>query len=205
MSDNNPATDVTSPAADDEVIDWKAKAAEYEAQAKANEAEAAKNRAKRKEAEAQVLELKKKVNPDNDTTKYLKEELEKVSGTLGKFAERAKGGAIQVAATSKLTAMGINPDALALAMKILDKNSISYDADTDTVDETELAAQLSKIKSGNPFLFETKISKPGYRAPADGRSAQGTDEIPLDDWKRMSAKEQRAAITTGKKAPGSAR
>lgn len=178
----------------EEVVDWKAKA-------EAAEAEAAKQKAIKKEIQKERDELKKSVKPvDNpEVTKYLKEELESVSSKLTKYAEKAKNASIKVAASSKLSAMGINPDALDLAVQQLDKSLIQYDEDTDSVDDTALSAAVSKLKSKHPFLFERTVSSPKFRPAAEG-SAKGDDKtISPEEWRSMSSKEQRIAIKAGRR------
>jgi len=176
-------------------IDWEAKAKELEAVI-------AKQAAQKKETEKQRDLLKQKVktpleNPE--VTAYLKEELAKVSAQQQKYVERAKSGAIKVAASSKLSAMGINPQALDLAVAQLDKSLVQYDEDTDSVDDTALSAAVSKLKSQHPFLFEKTVGSPKVRTPAEGSSRGDSNTISREDWQNMTTKEQRAAILSGRR------
>lgn len=178
-------------------IDW-------EARATAAEAEAAKYRKQKAEVVTERDALKKAVKApvekeNTEITDYLKEQLGEVTSQLSKYAEKAKGGAIRLAASTKLSAMGINPDALELAVNQLDKSLVIYDAETDSVDDTALSAAVSKLKSKHPFLFEKTVRTPTYKQPAEGNSNGDSKIISEEEWKSMSTKDQRMAIKAGRR------
>jgi predicted nuclease with TOPRIM domain len=177
--------------------DWKARAAELEA-------EATKLRKQKAEVVADRDALKKAVKApvekeNTEITDYLKAQLGEVTTQLSKYADKAKGGAIRLAASTKLSAMGINPDALELAVNQLDKSLVIYDADSDTVDDTALSAAVSKLKSKHPFLFEKTVRTPGFKQPAEGSSKGDSKVISEEEWNSMSTKDQRTAIKAGRR------
>lgn len=177
-----------------DTTDWKAKAAEFEA-------EALKQRNIAKDLIAQRDAGKKvpKVEAKDDVTDYLKTQLDEVTSRISKYADKAKSGAITAAATTKLSAMGINPDALELAIKQLDKSLIQYDEDSEMVDDTALSAAVSKLKSKHAFLFEQRVGTSKVRLPADGSSKADSNTMSQDEWKSLSSREQRVAIKAGRR------
>lgn len=187
---------VENPATSDNV-DWKAKAAELEA-------EAAKQRKLKQKAQEERDELqkqtKKALKTDNpEVMEYVKKELSATKAQLAKYAEKAKNGAITGAATAKLTAMGINPEAIVLALTALDRGIISYDEETDKVDDTALSTAVSKLKSQHGFLFERSVKSPTARFPGEKSGATSADDktISVEDWNYMTSKEQSVKIKAG--------
>ena len=176
--------------------DWKAKAAEFEAEAEKHR-NIAKDLIAKRDANKKVV--KAEVTENTDVTDYLKNQLTEVSAKISRYADKAKSGAITAAATSKLSAMGINPDALELAIKQLDKSLIQYDEDTEEVDDTALSAAVSKLKSKHGFLFERAFGTAKVRLPAEGSSKSDGNSMSMDEWKGMSSREQRVAIKAGRR------
>jgi hypothetical protein len=199
--EENKVEDTKVEGSQEQQIDWKAKAAELEA-------EATKQRNINKQLiterdSSKKATVKKEDPKDNpEVTEYLKNQLEEVSSKISKYAEKAKAGAIASAATSKLTAMGINGDAIELAIKQLDKSLIEYDEDTESVDDTALSAAVSKLKSKYGFLFETRVGTTKARMAADGSSKANGNLISIDEWASMSSKDQRIAIKAGRRLVG---
>ena len=182
----------------EEQIDWAAKYAELEAEA-TKQRNINKDLIAARDSSKKAAPVKKEDPKENpEVTEYLKSQLEEVSSKISKYAEKAKSGAITAAATSKLTAMGINSDAISLAIKQLDKSMITYDEDSESVDDTALSAAVSKLKSQYAFLFEQRIGTPKARLAADGNSKSGNG-MSQDEWSSMSTKEQRIAIKAGRR------
>ncbi len=173
--------------------DWKAKALELEA-------EAAKQRALKKKAVDEAAELKKKPQVNDEVKLFLESQLAETNGKLAKFAEKARNGAVHVAASAKLSQMGVNPGLLAIAIKSLDQSLVQYDEDTDGVDDTALGAAVSKLKAEFPALFERPINAPKFRPPLDG-SSNNLDKsvITREEWSSMSSKEQMLAVKNKRK------
>ena len=195
MSDENKeaVADETKPG---EVVDWEAKA-------KAADAEVARLKGIADDAIKTRDAIKAKAkSPDktekDDTKDYLKTQVDSMQAQLGKYAEKAKSGAISAAATAKFTAAGINPDAIALAIKSMDRNQIDYDEDSEEVSETTLAAQVAKVKAQYPFMFEQKINGTKARMSTDG-SKSDANTISDQEWRGMNTQEQRTAIKAGRR------
>jgi len=181
-----------------DTTDWKAVAAKFEADAKKNEG-IAKQLIADRDAAKKKIETKPKDEPNPEVMEYVKKELEGTKAQLQKYAEKAKNGAITAAATAKLTQMGINPDALTLAISQLDRSIIQYDENSDIVDDTALSTAVSKLKSQNGFLFERSLKSPTLRLASENKGGSGGDEksVSAEEFRQMSTKEQRTKIKAG--------
>lgn len=172
-------------------VNWAEKAAQLQKDLDSATAEAAKQRNLKKDAVG-------KSAAEREQLEFVKKQNEEILGKMSKYAEKAKSAAVTLAATKKLTAMGINPDFIALAIKEIDPALITYDEDMDKVDDTGLSTGLSKIKTQYPVMFERSVRTPKYIPPADGAANADSKVLSREDFNSMTPAQQREQIMAGK-------
>jgi hypothetical protein len=184
------STDATG--ADDtgaEQINWQERA-------EAAEKKLVKEQKIRKDAQDAVKKAKGEIGEDGTNYKKL---YEQEGAKAAKLIERQKRAEVTAAATTQLTKLGINPDAMSLALKSLDFNSVEWDEE-DGVDATSVRAAVQGIKNEAGFLFEKTVNATKVKAPASGANL-GSDDSTMtrEAFEKLGFKERAAVMKKGTK------
>ena len=159
--------------------------------ATALESEAAKQRGIAKKAieERDALKKAKKQAPADDGAEDYKALWQEEAAAKSKLLDAVKSSTVTAAVTAKLLKIGVLPDAVEAATKLIDKNIIQWDPESGLEDVTvDAAVQL--LKKSYPFMFERKVSATNPKIPADGSPTMGEKEISRADFDRLSPKDQ---------------
>ena len=159
------------------------------------QAEAAKQKNIRKTVEQERNDWKKKAQvtkPEPQSEEY-KSLWEAERAEKEQLVTRVKSTAIDSALLAKLTKVGVLPDALDAARKLVDKNIIEWDPEAG-VDGTSVDAAIQVMKKDYGFMFEKKVNRTTPKLPADSSSNQTGKTINREEFERLPQHERRAAI-----------
>ena len=157
----------------------------YKSEAKRLEAEATKHRNIRKKAEKDRDELKKQLgSKKEDTQEDYKKLWTETKAENEKFLGDVKTASVNSVVSAKLSKMGVIPDAMEAALKLVDHKLIEWDRDAG-VDESSVSAAMAKLKSAYPFMFEKQIRGNSVKTPADGNSNKESKTMTIEQYRSL--------------------
>jgi ribosomal protein S15P/S13E len=136
----------------------------------------------------------KKANQTTQSEDY-RELYEQETQRYNKLQEHLKNNAIDAALRESLKRLKIQDTALDAAVKLVDKNLITWDEE-DGVDTIGLDAASKKLKSQHSFLFEKPVgATDNFKVP--GKTSQIDKSISRSAFFALSPKEQGAKSLAG--------
>lgn len=159
---------------------------ELKAEADKLRAEVAKERGIRKKLQTERDTWKKDTTKDD--SENFKELYQKQTEELNKLKDKAKNKDIEVAVRAQLAKVGILPDAVEAATRLIDSKLITYDEEAG-VDVFGVETAVKDLKSKMKFMFETKID-PSKNRLADSGKGTETKEMSRADFDKLPLHER---------------
>lgn len=142
-------------------------------------------------------ELKGNQNNDDEKSNYRSlYENERIKNEA--MVEQAKQASIDAAVSQQLTKVGVLPDAVGAATKLLDRDLIEWDMQAG-LDQSSVEAAIAKLKYDHKFLFEGRVTSTKPRTPADTTSSKSSKEMTRSDFNELSPQEQASRVKNGYK------
>jgi len=136
-------------------------------------AEVAKERGIRKKLQADSDTWKKDPKVE-DTNEHFKELYQRQVDEMNKLKEKARSKDVEVAVRAQLSKVGILPDAVEAAVKLIDHKFITYDEDAG-VDTFGVETAIKDLKSKMKFMFESRIDPSKNRTADSGKGADNKE------------------------------
>jgi hypothetical protein len=152
--------------------------------------EIAKERSIRKKLQSERDSWKKEPAKSEDGENF-KELYQKQVEELNVLKNKAKTKDIDSAVRAQLLKVGILPDAVEAATKLIDNSFISYDEDAG-VDVFGVETAVKDLKSKMKFMFETKVDATKTRLADSGKGAD-PKEMSRAEWSKLPLPAQREA------------
>jgi len=152
--------------------------------------DAAKHKKLAKDARVERDSLKAKTKEEGDEN--YKDLYQKANDRLAEMQTKIKTKEINSAVKDQLLKVGILPDAVEAAIKLIDSKLISYDDDTDSVDIFSIETAAKDLKSRMKFMFETKVANLDIRKASSGKDTD-TKEMSRAEFNKLPLHSQRDA------------
>lgn len=159
-----------------------------EAQIEKLNAEAATQRKLKQRAIQKLEEQQSTQTNDEDKSNNWKQLYEQEKTEKQQLLDKAKNASIEAAITQQLTKVGILPDGVKAAAKLLDKDLIEWDPQNG-LDEGSVEASIALLKHNYSFLFESKVNATKPKNPADGKD-KSEKEITRGEFDRLPPKQK---------------
>lgn len=156
-------------------------------------AEAASQRKLKQRLSKDLDELKAKGNNSKgeESFKSLYEQEKQAREALER---QARETSIQAAVNEQLSQVGVQPDVMKAASKLINKDLIDWDAQ-EGLDKSSVESAVALLKSEYPVLFETKVPSTKPKVPSDGKTSS-SKEITRSEFNKLPLVQQAEIATT---------